>query len=379
MKPFVESSVEPIGPVEYFFLVAVSIVTGSVYIWPQALMSAAGPESDWAVVGSVVLALGMSTLSMIWLQVSPPGILVDHLQYAWGPLRWLLLTIHALLCILLDTAILTLFTQMLATAFYPATPLWVMKVLILGEAAWFSSRSLSTMARNVQFWFPLLTLTFFLLVGLSLIQAHQWWALAPGSLKAAGPVGQGIVATWFLWKQNEVTTTLAHFVRPQKMAMIRRLTLGAILFQGLVVTLVYLITVGTLGPQAVTLLRWPLVYVLSNLSAHTFYLSRPGLIILLIWTGAMVLYLAGNFFCMGVNFSRLLTGSYNSSAKVIAVVALSIAAGSFLINTPTQSTHLVLDIFDPIDLTYSFVVISLSIILTLIVTAIRRRNKSQSA
>lgn len=379
MKLFVESSVEPIGPLEYFFLVTSSIVTGAVYVWPQALISTSRSQADWAVVGSVVMALIMTSLGMIWIQVSPPGILVDRLQFAWGPLRWPLLIIHALLCLLLDTALLTLFTQMLATAFYPATPLWILKLLIIGEAAWFASHSLTTLARNVQFWFPIFALMFFILVGISISQIHQWWALVPVSLKTVGPVGQGIMATWFLWKQNEVSATLSHFVRPQKGAMIRNLTLGAVLFQSVVITMVYLITVGTLGPQAVSLLRWPLVYVLSNLSTHTFYLSRPGLIILLVWTGSMVFYLAVNLFSMGVNFSRLLTGSYKISTPVIAACALVIASGSFFIATPTQSTHLVLDIFNPIDLSYSFVVISLSIILTLIITAVRRRRtKSHS-
>ncbi|AUW92833.1 MAG: GerAB/ArcD/ProY family transporter [Sulfobacillus thermotolerans] len=374
MSRFVESTVEPIGSLEYFFLVASSIVTGAVYIWPQALMTAAQSQSDWAVVGSICLALGMTGLGLIWIQLTPPGILVDRLGYAWGPLRWILLLIHAVLCLVLDTAVLTLFTQMLAASFYPATPLWIMKGLIIAEAAWFASRSLSNFARNVQFWFPVFAFTFFILAGMGLGHVEAWWAFLPHALKDTGPVGQGIVATWFLWKQNEVTATLSHFIRPQNIVMIRRVTLGAIAFQTLVVILVYLITVGTLGPQAVILLRWPLVYVLSNLNVSTFYLSRPGLIILLLWTGSMVFYLASNLFCMGINFSRLITGSYKSTMPTTLIIAIIMMVGSCFIDTPTQSTHLVVDFFDPIDLGYSFVVISLSILLTLIVTSWRRHH-----
>lgn len=378
MKWFVESAVEPIGPWQYFFLMAMSMVTGAVYIWPQALMSAAGPESDWAVIGSIGLGLVMTTLGMIWIHVSPPGILVDRLQYAWGPLRWPILTVHALLCLLLDTAVLTLFTQMLATTFYPITPLWVMKLLIVGEAVWFASRSLSTLTRNIQLWLPLFAGMFFVLSGMALAHSPQGWALTPAPLTAVGPVGRGVLATWFLWKQNEVASTAVHFVRPQNMTLMRRLTLGAVAFQGAVVTTVYLITVGTLGPQAVSLLRWPLVYVLGNLSAHSFYLSRPGLLILLIWTGSMVFYLAGNVFCMGVNFSRLLTGSYQSSPPVILVVGLAIALSSLGIATPTEATHWVLDLFNPIDLSYSVGIISLSILLSLVLSRIRRHRPDKA-
>lgn len=62
---------------------------------------------------------------------------------------------------------------------------------------------------------------------------------------------------------------------------------------------------------------------------------------------------------------------YNSSAIVIAGVALAVAVGSFFITTPTQATDLVADIFNPLDLGYSVVVISLSILVTLVLSRIR--------
>ncbi len=92
----------------------------------------------------------------------------------------------------------------------------------------------------------------------------------------------------------------------------------------------------------------------------------------------MVFYLAGNLFCIGVNFSRLLTGSYKGATPVIGVVTLAMAVSSLFISTPTEATHLVLNLFNPLDLSYSFVVINLSILLTLIISRIRRQSQSAS-
>jgi hypothetical protein len=361
---------------EYFFFLAMSVVTGGGYIWPQAVLSASGTESLWAVAGSMLLALTMSSLALLWMRISSPGILVDRLRQSWGALRWPIMLTDVALCLLLDTAMLTLFVQMLAAVFYPATPLWIMKALIAAFAAWFASRSLSALSRNIQFWFPLLALTFFLLMGMSFAQVRQGWAVGFGPWTAWTPIARGIVCTWFLWKQNEVILSISYFVRPGNPVLIRRVTWLAILFQCVVILGIYAVTVGSMGPQATQLLRWPLVYALSNLSTHSFYLSRPGLLILLIWTAAMVFYLASHLFCMGINLSRLFTGSYAATGLAAAVLAAGIGAGSLMIGSPTAATHLVLDDFNPLDLTYSFAVIVISI-LVLILTRFLAWRRSQ--
>lgn len=348
---------------EYGFFIAFAIVTGAVYIWPQALLVTAGPGALWAVIGSILLGFGMNGLGLLWLHWSPKGILVDRLR-PWGPLRWPILALHALLCLGLDAALVALLAQMLAAVFYPQTPLWLMESLVIGLAGWFASQPLATLARNLQFWFPLLAATFFLLISLNIGHLHQTWAWRPGPWPGLSVWGRAVLGTWFLWKQNEVMLTVAPFVRPPQLRVIRRVTWIALGFQAIVLVVIYGTTVGTLGPQAVQLLRWPLVYVLSNLSSHTFYLSRPGLLILVTWTGAMVFFVSTHLFCTGLNVSRLLTHSYRASPVVVSVSSALIALAAFAITTPTQATNLVMEIFNPIDLSFSAIVVLVSLGLT---------------
>ncbi|SMC04803.1 Spore germination protein [Sulfobacillus thermosulfidooxidans DSM 9293] len=351
-----------------------SIVTGAIFIWPQAILLLAGDDTPWAILASIAMAVVMSSLALIWMNITPSGILADRMRHTWHGFAWPILFIHITLCLILDATMLALFAQMLSAVFYPLTPLWAMKLMIAAESAWFASRSFHVLARNIQFWFPILMLLLFLLITIEWTNVHCWWALRPSTHIVVHPLLQAILSTWFLWKQNEVSVTVAHFVRSPTQMLIRKLTLGAILFQGIVISLIYVITVGSIGPYAVLRLRWPLVYVLSNQSSHTFYLSRPGLIILLIWTGAIVFYLAAHLFCMGVNLSKLFTKSYNLTPIAVWVFTILEIVITFFIPTPTTATHLLLDFFNPVDLSVSVIVLVTSILIRLIANALHAKQ-----
>ena len=361
------STVEPIGPVQFFFFLAMSMVTGGVFIWPESVLFMAQNNSLWAIGGSILLALAITSALLVWMNLTSPGIFVDRLYQTWGCLAWPWMLTYAGLRMVVDTALMTLFAQMLTAIFYPFTPLWVLKLIILAEAGWFAGRPLTVLSRNIQFWFPVMALSFFFLAALALGSVQSLWALWPSDQVVLTPLMQAVVGTWFLWTQNDVLVTIAHFVQPARARVIRKLAISAILFQSAVILLIYVITVGTVGPEAVMSLRWPLVYVLSNLSSHTFYLSRPGLIILLTWSGAMVFFSASHLFSLSLNLSQLAFHSFRWTRLISMGVAALEFAGSFLLPTPAQATHVVLLMFDPVDLALISVMLAISIMIRLLV------------
>ncbi len=371
------STVEPVGPLQFFFFLAMSIVTGGIFIWPQAVLSTAGNNALWAIIGSIMLALAITSALFIWMELTSSGIFVERLQQTWGFLVWPWMLIYTLLRMAIDTALITLFAYMLTTIFYPFTPLWVLKLVILLEAGWFGGRQLTILSRNIQFWFPVLALTFFFLAALTIPNAETLWALWPSTHVILTPLMQAIIGTWFLWTQNDVFVTISHFVRPQKARLIRKLAMSAIIFQTIVILIIYLIAVGTIGPEAVMSLRWPLVYVLSNLSSHTFYLSRPGLIILLTWTGGVVFYSAAHFFCLSINLSQLVTKSFHWAPQISWATAAIEFLASFLLPTPSRASHFVLSVFDPVDLSFTSLMFILSILIRLFVVRRRRSGNTR--
>lgn len=73
---------------------------------------------------------------------------------------WAVVSITGILCMTLDGVMLALFGQMLHVFFYPLTPTVVPLILIGLSGIWIAIRPFSTVARNVQFWFPLIILSF---------------------------------------------------------------------------------------------------------------------------------------------------------------------------------------------------------------------------
>ena len=368
------STIEPIGRLQFFFFLTMSMVVGGVFLWPQAVLSKAANNSLWAICGSIMLALIITFALFVWMSLTDPGIFADRLKQTWGFLAWPWMLIYALLRMVVDTALLTLFAQMITTVFYPMTPLWVLKLLVLIEAGWFGGRQLPVLSRNIQFWFPVLASSFFLLSIWSFGDVQNSWALWPSPHVVLTPVMQAVIGTWFLWTQNDVLVTISHFLRPAKAALMRKLVVAAIGLQSVVLFVIYVVTVGSIGPEAVMSLRWPLVYVLSNVSSHTFYLSRPGLIIMLTWTGGMVFFSATHLFSLSINLSQLISQSYRLAPYISWGAALAEFAASFLLPTPIVASHIVLDLFDPVDITVISLMLTLSIIIRLF--ALRKRNRS---
>jgi spore germination protein len=370
------STVEPIGPLQFFFFLTMSMVTGGVFIWPEAVLSTAGNNALWAITGSIMLALATTAALFVWMSLTGPGIFVDRLHQTWGFLAWPWILSFSLLRVVLDAALVTLFSQMLSTIFYPLTPLWVLKLIILAEAAWFGGRRLTILSRNIQFWFPVLAFSFFLLASLAFGNVQSWWALRPSSHVVLTPLTQAVIGTWFLWAQTDVLLTISHFMRPARAGLVRKLTVAAILFHSVVIVVIYMITVGALGPEAVMTLRWPLVYVLSNLSSHTFYLSRPGLIILLTWTGGMVFFSASHLFCLGMNLSQLAARSFRWTPQISWGAATVEFGGSFLLPSAAVASHVVLNVFDPLSLVLVSILLTVSIVIRLFMNRQRIRKNT---
>ncbi|MCY0885070.1 MAG: GerAB/ArcD/ProY family transporter [Firmicutes bacterium] len=322
---------EPIGPGQFFWLHAASMVAGGVYLWPGPLLAAAGPDAWWAFLVTVLGVAGVTYLRFAWIGYLRSASLPDLLMRTWGrALTWVLLTGITVVALASAAMLLALFGQMLQTFFYPLTPIGVLEGVTLAEAYLLSRQSLAVMARNVTFWLPLVMGSALFLIILAARNVQDTAALAPAWPPGTEPVLTGVAWTWFLWMQCEVSAALVPHVRGASLARLRWLAIGSELFEGLLLGLLLASVLGDLGPQAARALRWPTVYLFSNLTIHTFFITRVGVFVLFAWVVSMVTFLAMYLFLFGWHWQlqlgldnhgrRVLTGGLGAALLAAAVL-----------------------------------------------------------
>jgi|BEDMetMinimDraft_2_1075160.scaffolds.fasta_scaffold04626_2 hypothetical protein len=342
--------VEPIGRGQFFLLLAISVVAGGVYIWPQAVLAVAGQNAIWSVLASVALAGATTWGHGLWGEWAGGSNYLRDLERTFGVLRWGPLAVTMALCLAVESAFVALFAQMLHVLFYVATPLVVLRLLIILLAAWFAAKPLNGLARNVQFWFPLVVFSFLFLWVAGIFQARDWAATLPSNVVSVTSIAHGLLVTWYLWIQGAVLVTLAPHVRNTSARDIRRIAVGAILAQGAILVMIYVLVTASLGPEAAQHLEWPLVFVVSNISFSSAFISRPGVFILLGWVAALILHVSVHLYCGSANLAAAIgrVGSGEAARRLwVGLFALGLAFASSVYTSPSDTTDWVLKVVDP--------------------------------
>ncbi len=366
---------EPISQGQYFWLIAISVVVGGVYIWPQYVVMAARQNALWSLLGSILVAYALTWVRTGWAGLTQGTSYAEVLQNTWGLTgMWLLFVVNLIIGVLLDIALLALYGQLMHTVFYPATPRLIVDVVVVASAAWIATKPLNGVARNVQIWFPFLGLLVLLVSFLGLPNIHHWDALTPSNTVQIFPILRGVGVTWYLFVQGEVMIYLAAQVRNTTMRQIRKLAGRAILFQGSWLVLFYVIVVGTIGPEATQALRWPIVYVFSSIIVRSLFLSGVGTFILLTWTVSLILYLAVHSFCWSWNLEIMLDTGGTTRSIIVVALALAVVIGSTWISSPVEASGVVVTFVNPADIIFSAAVLLPSFGISWL--KFRRRRKS---
>ena len=252
-------SSDRITPGQYFWMVAVSVVAGGIYFWPQYLVSVAGTEGLYSLVTVLAVAVGLTSLEAAAMKHA------DAKTYATGLARivpwlglFLLCPFRSVVAIVLDGLILLLYALMMQAFYYPYTPYAVFQVAILLTAGWIGARNLAAVARFSQFWFPIVIALFVLATTFTLPHIRYLAAILPPAHLSIAPWVESVLGTWYLSSNANVVATMANrvdWVGPRQSLWV---TMAAIASQGLVILTLYAMTLWTLGPDAVARLYWPL-------------------------------------------------------------------------------------------------------------------------
>jgi hypothetical protein len=340
--------IERISPGQFFWMVGVSVVAGGVYIWPETILRATGFDAVWALSTASLLAIGIVALDMAWARRVPGLTHLDRLRRLWGPLAWFWFGGFLVFMVVVDAALAALFSDLLQVFFYPNTPIWSLVVLLVGLGAWFGGQSLTVLARNTQFWFPLVLASFFALAVIAMPQAHDTGALRPNWPPSLSDLWAGVPATWYLWAEGPVATTLVPWVRSAHWRSVQRWALSAMLFQAVMLLIIGALVVATLGPWAAQVLQWPLIYVFANLGPVAFFIARPGIFLLSTWAAALVFYLGVRIFAVSINLEagfRLDSAVRPWIAWGLGIVIVVLA---LCFPNPASISRLLVDTLDPL-------------------------------
>lgn len=352
--------IEPVSSGQFFWMVVISVVAGGIYFWPETVIRDAGADALWAIGLAIVMAFAISLLQVAWAQQVPGRGYADRLRETWGELAWFWLSGTFAICVAVDVLLLSLFSSMLHVFFLPETSPFYTSLLILAIAAWLSGQSLAVIARNVQFWMPLILASFVLAMSLISTSMHPLDALRPVWPPNFADLPCGLWATWYLWDQGGITITVLGHVRSPTWPALRRWLMGAMSLQAAVVMLVWGAVVTTLGPWAAETLQWPFIYIMINLTPLAFFIARVGVFIIPTWSVAIILYLAMRLFCGSFNL-QLLTGASNPTrVGIVWGTATVIAVLTRLIATPADAVQLLVGIVDPLAFVWALLQFSLS-------------------
>ena len=287
-------------------MVGISVVAAGVYVWPQFLIQQAGTNGIYTLIAITGLAMGLAALEVaLALNLREPTFLsglrkmLPFIGVGFVFPLWVVVHIAA------DGIILTLYGMMIRTNFYPNTPRLPMDIAILAAAIWIAGRPLASVARQVQFWFPIILILLFVVVGFGARNLDYWSPLLPSRNFLVIPWVKTIMGTWFLFSNAAVVATLTPHVRWRRPRDAYVAAMAAMGGQGMVLLMLYAIGLVTLGPDGLSRIYWPLVYVFSLISVQTFFLKGIGSFVIMVWTSTTVLYMAVHLFCFNWNVMSL--------------------------------------------------------------------------
>lgn len=346
--------VEPISRSQFFLLVMVSVVAGGVYLWPEYLVQKAGGDALWALLTTLLVAIGLTLLQVIWAVMVGQSTYFEGLRATWGPLcLWVMAPITVILALGGVSILLALFVNMLSTFFYPETPTVVLTGIIMGAGFTIAIRPLATVARIVQFWFPLVLLSLLVIVVLSASNIRFYTPLLPSPVLVIPAWARASLGTWFLYANGGLVTSLVPHVRWRGKPRPALWAVLAITLQGAILLLLYSLVMTTLGPAAVARLTWPIIYLFGLVLLRTSFIQGIGMFIMINWTIAIVLYIGLNAFWVGWNVQSVMGATDSGRRWMVALISLLVLVAALQFPSDVAERDALFRLYNPLSFVWT--------------------------
>lgn len=255
------------------WVVSASVLGAGLFIWPLHMLLAAGQNA------SVSLGLALPwAMTMVYLN-SVPRLMGTR----WNRMLMGLDLLALLLTWCVDGLMLNQLGSMLQTFFYFETPRIAVVLPLLLLVGWAVNRSPETVWRVVSFILPILLFSSLVIFALAFTNVHHWRPVAPNAVIVLGPIleGWGVLA----YIGVPLGVTLRRVIPRLAAPPSRLIRVGSTVIPWLFLVVLYIVVAGSIGPDAMKDLRWPVVFTLDHVTLDsTFFLSRIGMVVIFSWT-----------------------------------------------------------------------------------------------
>lgn len=317
-----------------------SIVAEGLFVWPLHVVVAAGQNAILAVsiVGGWVVAISLAHPATL---PSTPG---------WRNVFRILDVLGGLVVGAVDTVMIVSLIAMLKTFYFFETPRWALLMPFCALVGWAAAKPRATTHRLATFWVPILFGGSLLVVLMGLGNIHYPRALLPNqAVQGAAVVQATAVMAYVVAPVGWTLRGLNSAAQAPPTPSVR--LWGPLLAWSFLVAL-YLLVVGTLGPNALIHLRWPIVFMLDQVTLDSaFFVSRVGIAVIFGWTMGIAIGLLIHVDILGEGAQR--HWDYPATRGVVAGSAAGLwFIAALLIATPATASYFLLSWLDPAALGY---------------------------
>lgn len=252
---------------------AVSVIADSLFVWPLHVVQAAGQNAEIALFLGVLWG-GMT--AMLVRSEPPTHRLGRTLSTGLDGVA-----IVGLLAV--DTLMIVELFGMLQTFFYFDTPRWALMTPFIALVVWTVTRPQANPWRVISLWVPAILVLGLGILLLSFTTVQFGRLLLPSTMVSVIPVIQAFKVLAYVGLPVGVTLRRMRTLLAEPPTWTWRI--AALALPVLFLSFIYVITIGSIGPAALVAVRWPVVFVLDHVTLDsTFFLSRIGIVVILLWT-----------------------------------------------------------------------------------------------
>ncbi len=339
-----------------------SIVAEGLFVWPLHVVVAAGQNA--------ILAVGITGGWTVAIALAHPAALpsVPRLRHAFRVLDilgWMVLGT-------VDTVMIVSLMAMLKTFYFFETPLWALLLPFCAVVGWAAAKPRATVNRLATFWVPILFVGSLIVALMAMSHIHYPRTLLPNQAVDGKAVVQATAVMAYMVAPVGLTLRgLATSVQTPPTTAVR--LWGPLLAWSFLLAL-YLLVVGTLGPNALIHLRWPIVFMLDQITLDSaFFISRVGIAVIFGWTLGIALGLIIHVDLIGESAQTQWTHPATRGVVAGSVTCLWFFAALFT-TTPATASRLLLSWLDPAAIGY----LGIEAALLFIVAIIRRTHTSKA-
>ncbi len=304
-----------------------------IFQFPRELVDFAGPDAGWAF---LLICLGFLGLLMLFLKVAaidPDHALGYTLRRLLSPMvGWPLDAFRIVLHFMLAVLVVANFGQVMRSFFLIGTPAWAIEAVLVATSLYTAWYGTAVLARTIEAIFVPTLIGSIAIGALVVHQLRFRWAILPTGHLAVTPTLLAAYHSAYIFIGFEVLAQAYGHVRVDRRPAARRWLF--ILFATTVVFFAfgYVVTMGTEGPSALATMQWPPVSALRLANISGFFISKLGLLVVVLWGLFAMAFISIRFWCLahdvGAKTYRVVPPTrYHGALIGVAVVVFAGAQG----------------------------------------------------